>query len=168
MNITILTNKNQYPYHNIIAGLIFDLLNKSDNTVSVLDIHSEKYDYLCLQKLNKFSPQVLITLDLAGFHFRTQTGENALNMLTAKNLNILWGNKKEYAPLLSKKISLSMLFYDASGKDHSLSQYYPNLEYYKFSEQFLLETDAKTYSNTEKNFFHIWEDFMKEALHFET
>ena len=89
MNITILTNTTQYTYHNIIAETIQNLLYNSGNTVFVLDIHSEKYDHLCLQRLNNFSPQIVITLDLAGFNFRTQTGENALNMLSTKNLNII-------------------------------------------------------------------------------
>ena len=57
-----------------------------------------------------------------------------------------------------------MIFYDASGKNHSFLQHYPNLEYYKFSECFLIDTYNTTYSDNEKAFLHIWEDFTKEAL----
>lgn len=164
MNVTILTNQTQYPYHSPIAYLIQNLLNKPNYTLSILDINSEKYDHLCLKKLKELSPQILITLDLAGFNFRTQAGENALNMLTTKNLNLVWGNKAEYSSLLLKKISLSMLFYDATGKDNCFLQQYPNLQYYKTSGQFYIDTTAKTNMDNEKAFLYIWEDFKKEAL----
>lgn len=172
MNITILTNKKQYPYHADLSHMINTILSKQAHTVSLLDINSEQYDHQCLAKLKALEPDVIITLDLAGFRFRTQSGENALNMLFSKNLNILWGNKPEYEPLLNKKISLSMLFYDASGIDHGLPRLYPNMLYYKVSKplsvSFICDSkasiNATEISQSETAFQYIWNDFLKEVL----
>lgn len=172
MNIAILTNPRQYPYHISISQMINATLIKHAHSVYLLDIDSEKYDYQCLAKLNAFEPDVIITLDLAGFRFRTQSGENALNMLFTKNLNILWGNRPEYEPLLNGKISLSMLFYDASGTDNGLPLLYPNMLYYKVMKPLPVFSAPGSKASPELSgdsesttaFLNIWYDFLKEVL----
>ncbi|MBQ7067283.1 MAG: hypothetical protein IJN92_10735 [Lachnospiraceae bacterium] len=165
MNIVILTNLKQYPYHLTLANMINSLLSQPEYTISKLDINSEKYDHKCLAKLKSLNPNVLITLDLAGFRFPTQSGEIALNMLYTKNLNLIWGNKPEYAPFLNKKISLSMQFFDVSGIDNNLPLIFPNLLYYNvpgiLSTNFSLEQEL---SKNKEVFIKIWQDFLKEAL----
>ncbi|MCM1160234.1 MAG: hypothetical protein NC412_03330 [Roseburia sp.] len=172
MNIAILTNPKQYPYHISISQMINTILTEHAHSIYLLDINSEKYDYQCLAKLNAFEPDVIITLDLAGFRFRTQSEESALNMLFTKNLNILWGNKPEYQPLLNRKISLSMLFYDASGTDYGLPLLYPNMLYYKAAKPLPVfsasngeaSPDISRDPESAAAFLEIWHDFLKEAL----
>lgn len=167
-SIVILTNAKQYPYHTPAFSALEKVLSKKNHIVVQLDIDSYKYDHQCLAKLKELEPDILITLDLAGFRFRTQSGENALNMLFTKNLNIIWGNKSEYRPLLAKKISLSMLFYDASGLDCALSDIYPNLLYYKSPGKLSANEDFLNTPEEKLVFQKIWADFTKEALPPET
>lgn len=162
-NIIILTNTTTYSYHNTIAKLIMDSLANSAYAISTLDINSTQYPHQCLAKLNSMTPDILITLDLAGFHFRTQSGENALNMLYTKNLNLVWGNRPEYADYLNKKVSLSMLFYDATGKDYQLSLLFPNVLYYKAHPDYLITQECNSATDS-ANFLAIWEDFLRETL----
>ncbi len=154
--IALLITKNKYPYHINISNIIQTALDSSHHSLTILDVDS--YTHECLTELNTLQPDVLITLDLAGFHFRTQTGENALNMFCTKNLNLIWGSKPEYAPYLNKKISMSMLFYDATGKDNHLPTLYPNMLYYKALSK-LTDADA---------FKAIWNDFTTEVLLLQT
>lgn len=168
MTILILTSRQQYPYHLFLAETLMKLLAKDRHSVSILDVSSHNRDSLYLQSIQKLSPDVLITLDLAGFHFRTQTKENALNMLPSKNLNLLWGNKEEYAPLLCGKISLSMLFYDVSGKNCHLPKHYPNLHYYKADKDFFMDVRTPEPEGIQKAFRLIWKDFTGEVLLSET
>ena len=151
LNIVILTNQTKYTYHLEIASIIHTYLTQNCHNISTLDIDDYKYDHECLAKIKELQPEVIVTLDLAGFRFRTQSGENALNMLTSKNLNLVWGDKPEYAEYLNKKISLSMIFYDATGEDHGLMEKYPNMLYYN-AEWALTE-------NME-SFQKIWADFV--------
>ena len=162
-NIIILTNHNTYPYHKGIATMISSALSNTDYTVQTLDINSTQYPHQCLAKLNSMEPDILITLDLAGFHFRTQSGENALNMLYTKNLNLVWGNRPEYEDYLNKKVSLSMLFYDITGKDYHLSKYYPNVLYYKAHPDFLITQECSSATDT-SHFLNIWKDFLLDIL----
>lgn len=154
LNIVILTNQTKYTYHSEIASMIHTYLTQNHHNISILDIDDYKYDHECLTKIKELQPDVIVTLDLAGFRFRTQSGENALNMLTSKNLNLIWGAKPEYAKYLDKKISLSMLFYDATGKDHELTVKYPNMLYYK--AEWALTKDADS-------FRRMWQDFVMEV-----
>lgn len=164
MTIIVLTNQNQYPYHSFLSKMLIHFFQKKNHLLSIMDVTSESYDHLCLQKIQAQSPDILITFDLAGFPFRTQTKEASLNMLSSKNLNLLWGNKKEYAPFLSGKLSLSMIFYDLSGKDFHLPKLYPNLQYYKASQDYCLDTHMTDVKNFSKIFSLIWEDFTTEVL----
>ncbi len=150
-NIVIVTNAVIYAYHTEVSNTIAAYLCEQQHTISILDINSEPYDYQCLSKIKELEPDVLITLDLAGFRFRTQAGEITFNMLPTKNLNLIWGNKPEYACFLNKKLSLSMLFYDISGINHHLTETYPNLLYYKD----FASLDC---------FPQIWSNFAKETL----
>ncbi len=148
--IIILMDPAKYSYHTTVSRQIQFTLESDGHTVTILNINSCVPDHECLHKIIELQPDVLITLDLAGFRFRTQAGEIALNMLPTKNLNLIWGNKPEYAPLLRKKLSLSMLFYDVSGADNRLTELYPNLLYYRFS-------------GTLDSFPQIWSDFTRDV-----
>lgn len=154
-NIVILTNQNKYSYHKEIAPMLRVTLSNSDSSITTIDIDGYKFDHECLAKIKELQPDVIVTLDLAGFRFRTQSGENALNMLPSKNLNLVWGDKQEYSEYLSKKISLSMIFYDATGIDHGLSEKYTNMLYYKTVCELTEDTDS---------FKQIWEDFAAEVM----
>ncbi len=154
LTIAILIAPTVYPYHTAISAIIKSALGDDKHTISIIDINAYKFDHLCLKEIENLHPDVLITLDLSGFVFRTQTGENALNMLYTKNLNLIWGNKPEYSPFLVKKLSLSMLFYDATGTDHHLPAHYPNMLYYKTPNKLTDET----------SFQRIWADFTAQAL----
>lgn len=173
--IVLLTNVSQYPYHKSLQAMLVSFFSNRQDTLHCLDIRSTKYPHQCLARLTSLSPDILITLDLAGFHFRTQTGENALNMLYTKNLNLLWGNRPQYGEFLQKKISLSMLFYDITGQDHQIPVHYPNVLYYKAHPDFSLFIDAPASmkspialsNDTTMNAAHfqnIWNDFVQEAL----
>ena len=165
LNIIILINPTRYSYHTNVCHMIQSTLQADNHAVSILDINTYKHDYECLNIIKELQPDVLITLDLSGFRFRTQAGETALNMLLTKNLNLVWGNKAEYASFFNKKISLSMLFYDATGTDHRLMTLYPNLPYYKALGPISCSTVSKSNAVINKEHFQeIWTDFLKNIL----
>ena len=162
LKIIILTESPKYSYHTTASRQIQSTLESNGHAVTILDISFCMPDHKYLQKINELQPDILITLDLAGFQFRTQAGEIALNMLPTKNLNLLWGNKPEYAGLLHKKISLSMLFYDVTGMDHHLPALYPDLLYYKVLGT--IPPEASDFTQARESFALIWADFTREVL----
>lgn len=167
VNIVILINTAEYSYHTALSDMFYRALCKDTMTTTVVDISTYKYDHECLNQIKELQPDVIITLDLAGFRFRTQSGENALNMLHSKNLNLIWGSKPEYAQYLNKKISLSMLFYDVSGEDYNLPEIYPNMLYYKVIATIPTacpKADCPNLPQGVKTFQQIWADFTQEVL----
>ena len=165
MQIILLTNTSQYVYHTTVSHIIQSVLASFSHQVTTLDIDDFTYSHQCLAKITSLAADVIITLDLAGFHLRTQSGENALNMLTSKNLNLIWGNKNEYASYLQKKISLSMLFYDVTGTDNHLPEQYPNMHYYKtLCKLDANENTPEAQTANASAFQTIWNDFTQEVL----
>lgn len=165
LHIFILTNIKNYAYHTPIASQIQSYLESRSHNVTILDIDSEKYDHQCFAKVKENNPDVVITLDLAGFRFRTQSGEIALNQLYSKNLNLTWGNKPEYGTYLNKKISLSQLFYDVAGTDCHLSDSYPNVLYYHVANPLSVSQMQPLLSEkTQEVFTQIWSDFTTQVL----
>ena len=160
--IIILTELAKYSYHTTASRQIQSTLESDGHAVTILDISFCMPDHKYLQKINELQPDILITLDLAGFQFRTQAGEIALNMLLTKNLNLIWGNKPEYTPFLNKKLSLSMLFYDVSGMNHHLPALYSDLLYYKVLGA--IPPEVPDSPQAKGSFSQIWADFTREVL----
>lgn len=153
MKTFILYNDTIYPYHSDVLTLIISFFNI--NKIPYSTFHTSNLSsFNVLQSIDKEKPDVIITFDLAGFSYRTQLGEISLNNLFTKNLNLIWGSKPEYTKYLSKKLSLSMHFYDVTGIDHKLRNQYPNIEYY--NANYTLE-DINDFSN-------LWENFINEVL----
>ena len=175
MRILILTQPKKYKYHKEYGEKIRQILSedcctdpiawKSNDSYSdarIIDIDSYSYDHICLKEISDSDPDVIITLDLAGFRFMTQSGEPALNMLYSKNLNLLWQSPSEYAPLLTgKKISLSMIFFDMKIQEESLTDIYPNIDYYKPCEEELFSEENHSF---EERFMKVWAEFQASYL----
>ncbi len=164
MNITVLINQTRYSYHKEVAECIADFLKLRDHMVSIIDVCGLPFPHQNLSAVEQSSPDVLVILDLSGFHFLTQSGENALNMLYTKNLNLLWGNKPEYATFLSKKISLSMRFYDVSGTDTKLPDSFPNMLYFTACDQFFTAPAHIHQPDNTQLLEQIWNDFLEKTL----
>ena len=163
MNIVILTNEKTYSYHKEVSSFLKAQLIQTGHEAFLLDISG--YHYQCLQKLEALKPDIIITLDLSGFQFKTQSGENALNMQLTKNLNLIWGDRPEYAPFLSKKVSLSMLFYDVSEDGSFPAQAYPNALYVKSPGHLLCSIKTPGDETHNRHLFErIWNDFLDETL----
>lgn len=159
--ILIVTNTISYPDHASLSRMLCTVLTASGDVTTTIDMNSFAYDHQCFSAIQDFQPTVLITLDLAGFRLRTQSGECALNILHCKCLNFIWGNKPEYKTYLQGKLSLSMLFYDVSGEDHNLPKEYPNMLYYHPSFTLLPSDPEPAMQNA---FMKIWQDFSSEVL----
>mgnify|MGYP003303924565 CR=1 FL=1 len=85
------------------------------------------------------------------------------NILSAKICNIIWGDKPEYSKVLNGKLSLSMLFYDACGRDNQLFSKYPYLRYY-YPTSREITVNASDFTQSHKILKEIWEHFTKEVL----
>lgn len=167
MKIIVLTNKHKFPYHIQITKALNDIISANIFSAQTIDISPQTSRSDVTQQLSSAPPDLIITLDLTGFELRTLTGECLLNMLPCKVCNIIWGENAEYSNYLSGKLSLSMLFYDATGIDNRLPSQYPNMRYYYPTAKAIpiLSLDkVNGESETLESLQNIWNHFMKEAL----
>lgn len=163
MNIIILSNTLKFPYHNQIIKALNTIVSTNGSSAQVIDISVKTPMSKSSRQLSSLSADIIITLDLAGFELRTLTGECLLNMLPCKVCNILWGDKPEYNKYLTGKLSLSMLFYDATGVDYQLPSKYPNMRYY-YPTSKVLDVQSTLEPEMLKILQNIIVHFTKEVL----
>lgn len=128
--VVLLSHTSTYPYHKDIYQIINSLSCFKNFEICHFDIGKMGSKPFYFSQIQELSPAIVITLDLAGFQFYTQLGRISLNILPAKILNIIWGNKEEYASYLSQPLSLSMHFFDCSENPYNIAKDYPYVEYY--------------------------------------
>ena len=161
----IIVNTTLYAYHKELLTLLESKVFLDFANTYTIDIDKQQTRSTVSQQLLSTNPDLIITLDLAGFEFRTLTGECLLNMLPCKVCNILWGNKSEYCKYLTGKLSLSMLFYDATGTDNQLPSKYPNMRYYYPTSRAIPTTTLNdTESEIIETLQNIWNHFIAEVL----
>ena len=167
MNIIVLANTSKFPYHTKVAKALETIISSNGPNAQIIDITTKtSLSDLSIQ-LSALSPETVITLDLAGFEFRTLTGECFLNTLPCKICNIIWGDKTEYKDYLSGKLSLSMLFYDATANDNQLSVKYPYLRYYYPTIRAIptiCSNNNDPLPQTYETLQDVWMHFIREVL----
>lgn len=167
MNIIVLSSTHNYRYHAEITKALNTIFSTNGSNAQTIDISVKTPMPELNRQLSSCSADILITLDLAGFELRTLTGECLLNMLPCKVCNILWGDKSEYNKYLTGKLSLSMLFYDATGIDNQLPAKYPDMRYYYPTSQAIpCTTDSQPTHKPEviETLQDIMVHFTKEVL----
>ena len=158
-SVFLLSNIKKYPEHS-------QYINAFKNMITVIHADITQISTSELMKnLSASAPDVIISLDLAGFELKTLTGECLFNTLPCKILNIISGDAPEYHAFLSKKLSLSMLFYDISGRDFHLSAKYPYMRYYYPLTKIVSApmTDFQGIHSADM-LLNIWNHFKKESL----
>ena len=156
-SVILLSNIKKYPEHCQYTSTIkntMPLIHNDINQISASEL---------MKNLTSSAPDVIISLDFSGFELKTLTGECLLNTLPCKILNIISVDATGYHTFLSKKLSLSMLFYDISGNDVPLPAKYPNMRYYYPLKEISSATASREIPSADM-FRDIWNHFKKEAL----
>ncbi len=87
-------------------------LLEHDIQVEMLEIHGESPNHEYYFEILRQDPDMVFTVNFAGFAMRTDTGEAAFINLTCRSAHlILNDNDKEFEQYLSGKLSIAMSFY---------------------------------------------------------
>lgn len=97
--------------HESIVCFFKTFFQENNMKCTFLDSKRTQPGHVYMRKIELLDPDFLVTLDLAGFWFKTQAGEVALNNLYCKQIHFLIKETGEYPLFLNKKLSISMFFY---------------------------------------------------------
>lgn len=131
--IAIVYRSEKYSYHMNFVKNIKKVLEEIGHEALLLDTSNNKKKEMYLE-VKKDEADFLITLDLEGFGWGTESGSIFYNLLSCKSLHFLFGDKEEYAEYLSNKLSIAMFFYCVGEKENVIEgmiQKYPNISYIK-------------------------------------
>lgn len=130
MRAIIVFDKTKCKYYDSLALQARTALESRGYDVLLGDVSEDKK--AVYREINKDEADILVTFDLEGFEKGTESGSLFYNLLSCKMVHFLFGDKKEYAPYLSNKLSLAMLFFGV-GMDAAevaeMKEKYPNIYY---------------------------------------
>lgn len=101
------------------------------NEYQVLDMACGKALHIIYQELQAARPDLVMTLDCAGFEMKTEMDSISLNKLTCRVAHLLFDAPYKYKNYLQEEFNLSHFFYFAVTSDLAKVQsMYPNLPNY--------------------------------------
>lgn len=102
-------------------------------------------------KIKKMNPELLLTVDLAGFDRVTLTDNIAYNLLDCKQVHVICGKTLQNEKALEKALSIAMFFACSSAEQcGQLKERYPHIPWMKCMEDWSLAEDLCTDKNVEE------------------
>lgn len=127
--ILILIHSGKYPEHQARLKGLKELLTEEGNETFLVDMSDKESHFEQYRKIKSFGAEIILTMDLAGFELRTETGSITLNQLPCLMFHLLFHPVEDYGKVLQEPFNFSMFFYAAADGDRMrLEQNYPNIE----------------------------------------
>lgn len=156
-----LINTKEYPYHKnivsdftkVIPGEVIDMSQGSP-------LHEIYYE------IEKKSPNVVITFDLAGFELRTGSDTLSLNGLYARMAHIIFSKKNVNSSNLKLRQNLSMFTYipEGIGVDE-VKRTCPEVPNISNFVQFIYRADnVDEHEMNQNSIRRWWDDFKRDAM----
>lgn len=115
-----------------------------------------QYNLNSIQKIQSDKPDLVITIDLAGFEFTTLTGGVSYNLWNTKFVHFLLDRDLPNEGCLEKPLSISMFFY-CLGKEYKeyLNKRYPAIPYLEEIGNWLEKDDRESVAGNAKRMMEI-------------
>lgn len=128
-NTAIIIHTSQYPSHTDIAGMLVNTLSVFGVSCTVIDIGDGDALHKQFGRIKSQSPQLIISLDMAGTEMRTESGRLAYNQLPCRMAYFLLQPLDTYScDRLNQPFNFSMFFFTAGQSDAALlAERYPDL-----------------------------------------
>lgn len=160
MKILYLIDEKKYSYHKYLVKLFLPIIPGEVYDMSGLDALYEKFNYI-----RDYSPNVIISFDLAGFELRTVDNTLSLNGIYCRQANILFQKATVYGQDLMHRQNLSMYTYvcakDDSDKLKETYREVPNI--YRMPEIWYKPSNNIQEETNKENIKKWWDEFKKEA-----
>lgn len=144
----IVTHQALYPYHAILADHLQCALSGLALDSAVLDISANRPDHIYFHSIRDFSPDLLVTLDLAGFRFANEYNEPSYNGLGCIMAHIAIAPLTSFEAYLSHLLSFSMFFFTSSDKEAiSVAERFPQLPNLRIMQPLVLNSAADAMHN---------------------
>ena len=161
MNIIYLIDSKEYNYHKSLADVFSGVTGGT-----VIDMGDGTNLGMRYYEIEKLSPDVIITFDLAGHLLRTGNDSLSLNNIYARSAHILFHKPEHYGRNLKARQNLSMFTYIPNGGDAEAvrAEYpeVPNIE--EFVPISYKPADDKERKENIENIKRWWDDFRREAM----
>lgn len=137
--------------------------------------HEDKVEVTCLQytpgerrdivgEIKALRPDLLITIDLAGFEQCTLTDNISYNLLDCKQLHLLLHENLPNEPYLKGQLSIAMFFYCAGDAYYNeLIRKYPNMPYLKKLPDWQDKTDGQAQERNAETLHEAFREVLREC-----
>ncbi|MBR2530104.1 MAG: hypothetical protein IKE35_03665 [Lachnospiraceae bacterium] len=161
MKVIYLINSKEYNYHKNLAD-DFVRITGGD----VIDMGDGSNLGMRYYEIEKLSPDVIITFDLAGHLLRTGNDSLSLNNIYARSAHILFHKPDHYGRSLKVRQNLSMFTFIPNGSSTETARAgypeVPNIE--EFVPISYKPANDKEREENIENIKRWWDDFRREAM----
>ena len=132
--IVIDSSKNKE--HEKLSHYLEESLEKAGWKVQSLDFKTEIQEFNSFRTMADYKPELLITLDLAGFCMKTDAEEASYNRIPCRMAHLLFSSYREYEEILARTINFSMYFFTGSRETAlQMQKEFPHIEHIMYLEE---------------------------------
>ena len=161
MNTLYIINSREHKYHKDIIGDFMYVLPGS--IVDMSEVTNPGTGY---REVEQSQPELIITFDLAGHVFRTESDTLSLNNIYTRCANILFHKTDFYGNDLKARQNLSMFTFTVNTEDaeHCRERFpeVPNIS--RFAAIDYKAATPEQHEENRKNIAGWWEEFKREAM----
>lgn len=134
--VLIVTDTYKRPEHDKLGICLKESFQKMQWLAEMIDLQPGVSDYINFRSILNHKPDLLVTLDLAGFTLKTDAEETSLNRIPCRMAHLMFHSYRGYEEVLKHTINFSMYFFTGL-KDTALQMEkdFPHIEHISLLEE---------------------------------
>jgi hypothetical protein len=156
MKIVFVINSKKYFYHKDMLRQ-FLISAEKYGTCRIIDLSVGTAFHMIYDEIEQSGCDLLISLDLAGFEFRTETNTLSYNNLGCRMAHVLFRGMHEYREELRQQMNFSMFLFSMREEDVAvMNDRYPNIPNVERIERMEYRHPAEEDMAKSRNIINKW------------
>lgn len=156
VNIVLVINTKKYPYHRNMSDIFSEAAGRY-GICQIFDLSVGTALHMIYDEIEQSGCGLLISLDLAGFEFRTETNTLSYNNLGCRMAHVLFRGMHEYREELRQQMNFSMFLFSMREEDVAvMNDRYPNIPNVERIERMEYRHPAEEDMAKSRNIINKW------------
>lgn len=104
-----------------VVDTIRDYMKNYSKNISLYDFKDRKLQHEHYFAIGKLNPDLIITIDMAGFEMRTETDKPSYNIMHCRLIHVLLHEREYYGEFADDRLTLSQFKVDMSNNSEILN-----------------------------------------------
>lgn len=134
--VLIVLKSSDNQIHKELAYCLEKSFKKIGWTTDIINMEPQIFLFTYFQSMQKYQPDFLVSLDMAGFEMLTEAEEASYNRIPCRMAHLILSGYDNYRNVLEHMINFSMYFYtNTKLMEQQLRKDFPHIEHVNYLEQ---------------------------------